>query len=86
MKSEGQKLKLFTLKRILEENTDEHHGLTMQRILEQLSMNGVTAEARASMKILRHWNNCGLRCFRTSTSQPNIGCPAGSFSFPKSSC
>ena len=27
MKSEGQKLKLFTLKRILEENTDEHHGL-----------------------------------------------------------
>lgn len=47
MKSEGQKLKLFTLKRILEENTDEHHGLTMQRILELLSMNGVTAERKS---------------------------------------
>lgn len=47
MKSTGQKLKLLTLKRILEEYTDDQHGLTMARILELLSMNGIEAERKS---------------------------------------
>ena len=34
MKGKNQKLKLFTLNRILEEHTDDKHGLKMSRILD----------------------------------------------------
>ncbi len=46
-KQQGQKLKPLYLKRILEEYTDDNHGITMQRILELLAMNGVKAERKS---------------------------------------
>ena len=46
-KSEGQKMKLFALKEILEQETDANHGITMARILELLSMRGIKAERKS---------------------------------------
>jgi len=53
MKSEGQKMKLFVLKDILEKETDMDHGITMARILELLSMRGITAERKSIYDDLR---------------------------------
>jgi hypothetical protein len=50
-RSEGQKLKLFALKEILETETDDSHGITMARILELLSMRGIKAERKVFMMI-----------------------------------
>ena len=46
-KSEGQKMKLFVLKDILERETDATHGITMARILELLSMRGIKTERKS---------------------------------------
>jgi len=46
-KSEGQKMKLFILKQILEEETDFEHGITMARLLELLRMRGIKAERKS---------------------------------------
>lgn len=52
-RSEGQKLKLFALKEILEKETDDSHGITMARILELLSMRGIKAERKSIYDDLR---------------------------------
>ncbi len=52
-RSEGQKLKLFALKEILETETDDSHGITMARILELLSMRGIKAERKSIYDDLR---------------------------------
>lgn len=52
-KSEGQKMKLFFLKDILESETDATHGITMARILELLSMRGIKAERKSIYDDLR---------------------------------
>jgi len=52
-KSEGQKMKLFILKEILEKETDATHGITMARILELLSMRGIKAERKSIYDDLR---------------------------------
>ena len=46
-KSSNQKLKLPYLMKIMLEKTDEHHGLTMQQILDELSLYGVAAERKS---------------------------------------
>ena len=52
-KSEGQKMRIFALKEILERETDETHGITMQRILELLEMRGIHAERKSIYDDLR---------------------------------
>ncbi|HAM15208.1 MAG TPA: WYL domain-containing protein [Eggerthellaceae bacterium] len=42
-----QKLKLLYLMRILQEETDPEHGLTMPQILQRLSEEGITAERKS---------------------------------------
>ena len=42
-----QKLKLMYLLKILKENTDETHGITMQEIIQQLDRYGIRAERKA---------------------------------------
>ncbi len=44
---EKQKLKLMYVKQILEEYTDEAHGITMDRLLELLAMRGVKTERKS---------------------------------------
>lgn len=46
-KSENQKLKLLYLKQILEEQTDENHPLSTQRLIELLAHEGITAERKS---------------------------------------
>ncbi len=46
-KSEGQKLKLITLARYLEAETDTGHGVTMAQILAMLENNGIRAERKS---------------------------------------
>jgi len=57
MKREGQKMRLFALKAILERETDDHHGIGMERILELLREEyGIEAERKSiydDMRVLR---------------------------------
>lgn len=46
-KNEYQRLKLLAVKQILEKYTDKDHGITMDRILELLSMRGIKAERKS---------------------------------------
>ena len=46
-KNKNQRLKLLYLKQILEEYTDAEHGITMERILELMSMRGIKAERKS---------------------------------------
>ena len=52
-KSEGQKMKLFALKEILEQETDATHGISMSRILELLKLRGIKAERKSIYDDLR---------------------------------
>ena len=51
-KSEGQKMKLFALKEILEQETDANHGISMSRILELLKLRGT---AKHEMQKMLHF-------------------------------
>jgi len=46
-KGKNQRLKILALKEILEQETDTNHGITMKRIIELLSMRGITAERKS---------------------------------------
>lgn len=46
-KNKNQRLKLLYLRQILEEYTDADHGISMDRILELLSMRGIKAERKS---------------------------------------
>ncbi len=46
-KNENQKLKLYYLYRIMLEQTDEEHGLSMQDILTELAERGITCERKS---------------------------------------
>ena len=46
-KSEGQKLKLLYLKKLLEEQSDENHPLNTQQILDYLAAHDIKAERKA---------------------------------------
>lgn len=52
-KSEGQKMKLFALKELLEQETDSQHGITMARILELMELKGYPAERKSVYDDLR---------------------------------
>ena len=45
----NQKLKILYLAKILLENTDADHDITLQEIIDKLDANNVTAERKASM-------------------------------------
>ena len=54
-RSANQKLKLLYLYRILMEQTDEDHPLTVQELITQLAQYDIQAERRASMTIWLPW-------------------------------
>ena len=59
-KGTNQKLKLVYLIRILLEQTDEEHCLTMQEILEALEANDITAERKSIYADLETIRNLGI--------------------------
>ncbi len=46
-KSQGQKLKLLYIIKMLEENTDEHHVMSTAEIIERLAAQGISAERKS---------------------------------------
>ena len=69
-KSQNQKLKLIYLARLMQEKTDDEHGLSMSEIISELSLCGV----KAYMMILRlcevlEWT---LKRIRSETEQSII--------------
>lgn len=56
-KSENQKLKLLYLQKMLLEETDEEHTLTVNAIIERLEIVGIKAERKVFMMILKICKN-----------------------------
>lgn len=59
-KSTNQKGKLIRLRQILLENTDNEHCLSMDEILDKLSMYGVEAERKSIYSDIEELNNLGM--------------------------
>ena len=58
--AEHQKLRLLYLKKILEEKTDENHGLTMQELVRALAHYDITAERKSIMRDIETLRDFGL--------------------------
>lgn len=59
-KSSNQRLKLLYLLKILSENTDEEHGLTLQKITEELSAYGIEVERKTLYSDIDALNEFGV--------------------------
>ena len=59
-KRENQKLKLYYLIKILQEKTDEDHGLTMPQIIEQLAAYDVSADRKSIYDDMEAMRTLGL--------------------------
>lgn len=59
-KSSNQKLKIMYLSKILEEKTDNEHGLTMSEIIAELDRYGVKAERKSIYDDLEALNYLGM--------------------------
>lgn len=69
MKAEGQKMKLFALKKVLEQETDSQHGITMARILELMAIEGYPAERKSIYDDIRAFRNAGVLDITTAQGQ-----------------
>lgn len=69
-KNERQKLKLLYLKKILEEQTDEAHPLTMAEILTALAEHGITAERKSIYDDLDSLRDFGVDIEKTQARIP----------------
>ena len=81
-KSEGQKMKLFALKEILEQETDANHGITMARILELLSMRGIKAERKSIYDDIRAFRESEYLDVTVPQGQKQKAESREQFSFP----
>lgn len=61
----NQKLKILYLAKILLENTDENHDMTLQEIIDRLTANNVTAERKNPMNLSKR-----LSIWQVSRMQP----------------
>ena len=59
-KKENQKLKLLYLEKLLKEETDENHGLTMPQLLEKLEKYGVPADRKTVYLDLEELRSFGM--------------------------
>ncbi len=69
-KNEKQKLKLLYLKKLLEEQTDEQHPLTMAEILSALSEYGITAERKSIYDDINSLRDFGVDIEKTRDRVP----------------
>lgn len=66
-KSPNQKLKLLYLIKMLEENTDEHHVLTTQEIIDKLAANDIHAERKSIYDDIRTLQDFGYDILKADT-------------------
>lgn len=74
-KGPNQKLKLLVLRDILMKQTDEHHGLTTNELIEKLEGYGINAERKSIYDDLRMLENygCDICSDKTKTVRYYIG-------------
>lgn len=63
-KSRGQKLKLLTLAKILSEQTDEEHPMTLSEMQEQLALSGIASERKSLYSDLEELQLYGMDVVR----------------------
>lgn len=63
-KNPMQNQKLLRLMQIFLQETDEHHGLTMEELLERLTGFGITAERKSIYENIETLNQCGMDILR----------------------
>lgn len=61
----NQKLKILYLAKILLENTDAEHDITLQEIIDKLSANNVTAERKSLYDDIAQLDDFGIRIRKT---------------------
>ncbi|MCR5545625.1 MAG: WYL domain-containing protein, partial [Lachnospiraceae bacterium] len=59
-RSQNQKLKLYVLGKILMENTDENHGITMAEIIERLDREEISADRKSIYDDIRVLEDIGI--------------------------
>lgn len=82
-KSKNQKLKILYLMKILLENTDEQHSLTMAELLERLEGYDVTAERKSIYDDLNALRDFGLDIETTSKRPPAYYVASRDFELPE---
>ncbi|MBO4897885.1 MAG: WYL domain-containing protein [Clostridia bacterium] len=83
MKSSNQKLKLLYLAKILMEQTDEEHTLTMPEIIEELGKFGVPAERKSVYDNLESLSLFGFDICTTKTKTTNYYIGSRDFELPE---
>ena len=61
----NQKLKILYLAKILMENTDENHDITLQEIIDKLAANNVTAERKSLYDDIAQLDDFGIKIKKT---------------------
>lgn len=64
-RGKNQKLKLFYLAKIMQEETDDKHGLTMPQIIEKLAAYGIEAQRKSLYDDLEALNDSGIDIIKT---------------------
>ncbi len=64
MRSKNQKLKLLYLAKIMREQTDDEHALTMPEIIEELSKYGIKAERKSIYDDIEALNDYGIEIIK----------------------
>ena len=82
-KQPNQKLKLLYLLKILTENTDEEHALTMAQLIEMLSEYGVSAERKSIYDDLESLRTFGVDVETTPTRTVGYYIAERDFSLPE---
>lgn len=67
--NKNSKLKLLCIQRMLEEETDADHGLSMAEIIQRLAEEGIAAERKVFTVILRYFANLGWILKHISATQ-----------------
>ncbi len=83
MKSPNQKLKLMYLAKILLEQTDENHTITVPRMIEELSRFGISAERKSIYDDLECLRLFGLDICSTKTKTTNYYIASRDFELPE---
>ena len=82
-RSYGQKLKLLTLAKILQEQTDEDHPMTVAQMQEQLALAGINAERKSLYDDLAELEYFGMDIVRIKEKHTGYYLGARDFELPE---
>lgn len=82
-KQAHQKLKIPYIQKMLMEQTDDEHGLTMPEIIEQLAERGIAAERKSVYSDLEALQEFGLDIVKRTGARTEYAIGARTFEFPE---